>query len=90
MINVIPEMTHYLSKAWRQPAVSDIEIDNENALMNEEVFKQLMEYSCSQPSGVYEGKMWKSKFDNGWLLCWFGEDGREGYCSNHRRKILLV
>jgi hypothetical protein len=58
--------------------------------------------SASNPTGAYEGKMWKrhdGSFDERfkarggvpvWLLCWFGESQiGPGLVSNNYRKILL-
>jgi hypothetical protein len=87
----IPPMIHPLSSGWRQPKVSDIEIDNKHALMTQETLEQLMEYSCSFPTAVYEGKMWKSKTYNGnWILRWYGHGQSEDYCSNRSRLILVA
>lgn len=59
--------------------------------MSHETFEKLKEYSCSQPSGVYEGKMWKSKtYEGKWILQWFGCGKREGFCLNKRRLILVI
>jgi hypothetical protein len=55
----IPKMTHPLSKHWEQPDRREIEIDATHAMMSQKAFEALHEYSCSQPSGVYEGKMWR-------------------------------
>lgn len=100
--NVIPPMTHPYSKHWKQPPAEMILIDDTHALMNKRVFDQLAEYSASQPSGVYEGKMWKrhdGAFDREflarggkpeWYLCWYGYDNDPNMVSNNYRKILIV
>ena len=62
MKNVIPTMTHPLSKYWDQPDKSDILIDDNNALMTHKTMKKLYNYSTSVPTGVYEGKMWRSEY----------------------------
>ena len=91
-LNAIPVITDPLGKYWKQPEVEQIELDNTHALMSMQTFNKLMEYSCSFPTGVYEGKMWKSKTIDGWILRWFAEDPRdnENYCSNNSRLILTV
>lgn len=101
--NVIPPMTHPLSSAWKQPDTSDIIIDNDNAYMSKEIFDELMEYSATNPSGAYEGKMWKRHdgvYDRaylakggkpGWMLCWFGYSLKGlGYVQNLHRTIILT
>lgn len=57
--NVIPPMTHPLSRHWKQPDTSAIVIDNLTARMSRATLDALPEYSCSIPTGAYEGKMWK-------------------------------
>lgn len=61
-LELIPAMTHPLSSAWHQPDRSELLFDEHNdvVLMTEATLKKLPEYSCSMPSGVYEGKMWRS------------------------------
>jgi hypothetical protein len=99
---IIPLMTHELSSAWNQPDRSEIALDDKYALMTRRTFDQLNEYSASNPTGAYEGKMWKrhdGKFDYiflvrggmpEWLLCWYGRSEKPGYVSNNSRKIILV
>jgi hypothetical protein len=101
--NIIPSITDPLGSSWEQPAISQILIDDTHALMNTSTFKSLKEYSASNPSGVYEGKMWKRHdgahdFDflkrggkPKWLLCWYGYSLiGPGYVSNNFRIILLA
>ena len=86
---MIPEMTHELSSHWKQPSINEIEIDEAYALMNKETLNKLNEYSCSQPSGVYEGKMWKRRNKKDWFLMWFGESDDPKKCSVNSRQILI-
>lgn len=60
-VNEIPPMTHPLSRHWRQPSTSAILIDDVNAVMDVDTLGALPEYSCSLPTGAYEGKMWHWK-----------------------------
>lgn len=98
----IPLITDPLGRSWQQPARHLIEIDATHALMDQATFDGLAEYSASNPSGVYPGKMWKrhdGAFDYDflrkggkpvWMLCWYGESKiGPGYCSNNYRTILL-
>ena len=59
-INTIPPVTDPLGKSWVQPKVEDITVYSDVAIMSLEDFNLLEDYSSSQPSGVYHGKMWKS------------------------------
>lgn len=52
---IIPPITDPLGKSWKQPHRRFIELDDTHALMSEQTFKGLSEYSMSNPSGVYEG-----------------------------------
>jgi len=59
-INTIPPITDPKGSSWNQPKVEDIAICDEFAVMSLKDFNMLKDYSCSQPSGVYHGKMWKT------------------------------
>lgn len=94
----IPPMTDPMGQYWDQPSRFEIEIDETHAMMTRETFDKLRNYSHSQPTGVYPGKMWKwhcpvhCNEPRAWLK-WFGEsfikDGRE-FCSSGARQILIV
>lgn len=90
----IPEMTDPLGKYWNQPSRELITIDDKYALMSNTTFASLHDYSCSFPSGVYPGKMWKQgrPYVNPvrWYLLWYdySEQGPE-YCSNKIREIII-
>lgn len=89
---VIPPITDPLGKSWRQPHRKYIEVDDTHALMSEQTFKGLPDYTRSQPSGVYPGKMWKAHYpDDGWLLHWFEETpGKPDMCTRKWRMILVA
>ena len=98
----IPPITDPMDRSWDQPPRERITVDDKHALMSLADFKALPEYSSSQPSGVYDGKMWRRH--NGacdwnfiarggkpeWWLCWFGpsEKGPD-FCTTNHRKIIL-
>jgi len=92
MDNKIPEMVHPLSKYWKQPDRLDVDINNEYATMNRTAFNKLHDYTRSEPSGVYEGKMWKKKINPGgkWFLFWYDESNDPGYCSVKCKEILII
>lgn len=97
----IPPMTHPLGRHWSQPSLDEILIDDEYAVMTEATLKKLAEYSCSTPSGVYPGKMWRIDYQSchpelvkagkhrHWL-CWFDYGPDESCCLNRYRRVLLV
>ena len=87
--NVKPAMTDPLGKCWDQPSLSGIEIDDTHALMSESDFNKLKDYSCSSPSGVYEGKMWKCKWGDNWVLRWWSNIDNS-MCECNQRVILIA
>lgn len=88
--NEIPKMTHPLSSGWQQPSRSDILVDCEYAYMTQHTMNQLPTYSATLPTGVYEGKMWKSKYDK-WYLNWFAESPKDAdMCRGEVRIIKVV
>lgn len=89
-MNIIPKMTHQLSRYWDQPNPDNFLIDDTHVVMSERDFKWLRDYSSSQPSGVYDGKMWKSQWNGVWDLRWFGPSDRPGFCSTFFREIIVV
>lgn len=87
---VIPPITDPLGQHWRQPHRRDIELDDTHALMSKQTFKGLPEYSCTIPSGKYEGKMWRMNRGGKWYLAWYGPDHDLGYLSIEYREILIA
>lgn len=80
----IPLITDPLGSGWQQSERAGIEITQTRAIMSRDAFEELREYSCTRPTGVYAGKMWK-RFDGAfdrvylaaggkpeWMLCWYG------------------
>lgn len=88
-MNIIPIMTHPLSSAWDQPSKENILVDDNYAVMSQTDFDKLHEYSCSIPSGVYEGKMWKVKGKK-WFLEWYSPSKVLGRCAVNAREILIA
>lgn len=87
-LEAIPAMTDPLGKYWDQPNRSEIEI-GERAEMSQTAFDKLKEYSHSQPTGVYIGKMWKMRRGDNWYLAWYGKDPDPCYVSNNYRRIQI-
>jgi len=91
---VIPSMTDPLGKYWSQPELSKILIGEVYAAMSQETFNQLKDYSLTNPTGVYEGKMWRSQHNqNGMMfhyLHWWENSEDPDKCKHHTRKILIV
>lgn len=64
---VIPIMTNPLGKSWRQPGLEKLIFRDDYVLMDKRSFDILHNYETSYPSGVYEGKIWRS----GGTLMWY-------------------
>lgn len=88
LLEAIPAMTDPLGKYWKQPDRKLITVDATHALMSAATLDQLLDYTQSQPTGCYPGKMWRTqgwKREGGrvvwaldeagafiWYLHWFG------------------
>lgn len=77
----IPKITDPLGRYWHQPDSSKMILTNKQVVMTREEFAKLKEYSCSIPTGVYEGKMWKRKEGNTWFLVWYGFSDNPEKCA---------
>lgn len=90
MNNHIPPITDPMGAVWEQPKSDDIALDDTHALMSNWSLSKLAEYSHSIPSGVYDGKMWKRRVGDDWLLCWFSPHANPKTCSINYREILIA
>lgn len=89
---MIPKITDPLGKHWIQPNADNMLFDNTHVVMSEKDFNLLEEYSCSNPSGVYQGKMWvcRSK-EYGDFLRWYEKDPVDStVMAINQRSILVV
>ena len=91
--NIVPLMTHPLSQYWDQPSSFNIGISDSHAAMDQQTLRDLPDYSYSQPTGCYPGKMWKSfsEHEKVWYLHWYGYSEKGStYCSVNSRQIILI
>ena len=89
--NTIPPMTHPYGKYWEQAELNEVTVCDKYATMNKRAFDKLKNYSRSVPSGVYEGKMWKTSDDGKvWHLHWWGFSEDPDKCSGNVREIKIV
>ena len=92
--NFIPPITDPLGKHWEQPDRARILIDDTHAVMSQDDFEKLLDYTASQPTGTYVGKMWRAQYgkpgSRKWYLCWFGKDPDPKFLSNNYREILIA
>lgn len=102
----IPPITEPMGRYWNQPPVDDILVDETCAMMTAETLTKLACYDTSQPSGVYDGKMWRSKTEivmkkhptagpvpqriDRDRLWWFGPSASPGQCSVNHRPVIIV
>ncbi|RJT26885.1 hypothetical protein [Buttiauxella izardii] len=87
----IPPMADPLGRHWQQPTAEGILIDGKHAVMDNQTFSALAEYSGSVPSGVYPGKMWKAISSDGRkFLRWYGIADDLRLCTCNQREILIV
>lgn len=87
---IIPAITSPKGRYWHQPHRRYIEMDDTHALMSEQTFRGLHDYSDSMPTGAYEGKMWRSKRRGKWFLCWYDVADDDRYLEVKSREILVV
>lgn len=90
MTTTIPPITDPMGRHWYQPSTDDILLDDKHAVMAQHTFDQLSEYSTTVPSGVYNGKMWKSCWRGHWLLRWYDDHPTmPNRCVINQREILV-
>lgn len=94
---MIPPITDPLGKHWEQPSTDAILLDDTHALMEEATFYKLADYSCSMPSGVYPGKMWRANphqffpdAPDQWFLRWYGIHPDPKFVTNNQRAIIIL
>lgn len=86
----IPPITDPMGKMWEQPDPSRIIIHGHFALMDENAFDLLHEYSSSVPTLVYVGKMWKARVGMDWVLrFWDFSHKGEYFCKMQERLIVV-
>lgn len=87
----IPPITDPLGAYWEQPDRAEIQlgVGTHNAFLTQNAFDRLKEYSTTIPTGVYPGKMWKSRRGDHWELCWYGEV-QNNRCPIESRDIVIV
>lgn len=66
--NVIPPITDPQGSGWDQPSTDRIAITDKYATMSKETFGELLDYSRSQPTGCYPGKMWRTMDESATLI----------------------
>lgn len=84
---VIPIMTNPLGKSWKQPSLAKLIFRDDYVLMDKMSFDILHNYETSYPSGVYEGKIWRS----GGTLMWYDlHDTDKNLCTVKSMPIAIT
>jgi hypothetical protein len=70
-------------------------VDEHTAVVTEEAFNKMLEYSCSMPTGQGIGKRWKRKADyydesKGWFMLEYVEVPEPGMVGVKWRELLVV
>jgi hypothetical protein len=98
-LHVVPPITELVGRSWRQPNRARIVIDDAYAYMTRSAFEDLAEYSHSMPTGVYDGKMWRSQYATRrggpfvlFYLHWYAPStkGDPSMCSTMTREVVFV
>lgn len=71
MSNNIPAMPAEWAPYWRGPDRSEIVFQGPDAVMTHKAFDMLLDYTGTMPTGVYDGKMWKTRLEGSWYLRWY-------------------
>lgn len=96
----VPSVHTEWVKLWDQPDPNAFAWDlaEKEVFLSEAEFNGLREYSRSNPSGVYPGKMWKARISDGqWILHFFGFSYKAGTneinekkCSYNTYKLIVI
>lgn len=90
----IPPIVCELGQSWAidyQPSPKNVLVDDKYAVMYKGGFDKLLDYSHSQPTALYNGKMWKGKYSGKWYLFFCSdEDEKTNSISVNNREILIV
>ena len=86
----IPPITEPEGKCWYQPSYDELIFSDDAVMVSRDAFNRLSDYSRSIPSGVYEGKIWKSMIKDQWYLCWFGAHSTDPkLCTIYRLPLII-
>lgn len=75
---------------WEAPDRSEIlAIDKDYVLMRQDTLDRLLDYTHSQPTSLYSGKMWKAKSkEDKWMFCWCNHSVGK-YIDINFREVLI-
>lgn len=89
---MIPPITHPMGRHWRQPDHSAWLFDDTHVVLPAADFEQLANYSWTNPSGLYPGKVWRGWCQNinGWVVAWYDVDPDPNFVQGRERIALVV
>lgn len=76
---------------WDNPRREDIlAIDKDYVIMTRGAFAKLPDYTASEPTLKYNGKMWRMNTKkDGWLFCWCNNSDGQFIDINYRKVLFL-
>jgi len=87
----VPPITCELGKSWRQPNPHNFVWDDDCVAMSREDYERLHTYDCTDPTGIYEGKMWKRHSGGKCYLCYITDcPGHPDFCTIHRIELIVI
>ena len=84
-----PVDTRY--RDWNTPLRHEIlAIDKDYVIMTKETLDKLPDYTNSEPTLKYNGKMWKAKARTGeWMFCWCNNEDCGLIFINYRQVLIM-
>lgn len=76
---------------WNTPRRNEIlAIDKDYVIITKETLAKLPDYTNSEPTGKYNGKMWKAKAHTGeWMFCWCNNADGDFIDINYRQVLIM-
>lgn len=87
----VPPITCELGRHWEQPNPQNFVWDNDCVAMTKQDYEQLHTYDCTNPTGIYEGKMWKCHRGDKCYLKYVADcPGEPDYCTIHSIELIVI
>ena len=81
----VPPITNPMGRHWDQPDANEIIFHEHHVRMRRMTWEALPEYLVSRPSGVYVGKMWRSRKH----LHWYGPSDKPDEVLTHSMPAMV-
>ena len=87
----VPPITDKYGKYWEQPDPHNFVWDKDCVAMTKQDYDKLHTYDCTNPTGIYEGKMWKSHHKGKAYLKYITDDPEHpDYCIIHCKELIVI